>query len=173
MITEIYTGSEAISIADRNTLEDIFTSDLFPWYYNPTTIGDNKINRSQFTHRIYLDDTVCSDHYSLIHDIFSRKIPEFETHKLTRIKANLNIAHSNRRTLPPHRDLDGKEGVIYIYYVNDSDGSTILYDERKKIKVYPKKGKLIRFPATTWHTGNVPRKNDRRIVINFVFEPLT
>jgi len=170
MITEIYHGSESVSIADRELLKDIFLSDTFPWYYNQTTISDNKINRSQFTHRIYQNDTVCSDHYSIIHEIFSYKIPEFHTHKLNRIKANLNIAHSNRKILPPHRDLSGSEGVVYIYYVDDSDGHTILYDGWKKIKVEPRKGKLIRFPASMLHTGNVPKKYDRRTVINFVFE---
>lgn len=173
MVTEIYTGSEAVSIADRETLQGIFSSSTFQWYYNPTTITKDispKVNRSQFTHSIYQDETVCSNLYSLIYDIFSYKIPEFKTHKLNRIKANLNIAHSNRKILPPHRDLSGGEGIVYIYYVDDSDGPTILYDGWKKIKIEPKKGKLIRFPATMLHTGNVPRKYERRTVINFVFE---
>lgn len=170
MITEIYSGAESVSISDREKLKRIFSSDTFDWYYNPTTILDNKVNRSQFTHRIFQNETACSRHYPLIHEIFSPKIPEFKTHKLNRIKANLNIAHANKKILPPHTDLGGGEGIVYIYYVDDSDGPTILYDGWKRIKVEPKKGKLLRFPATMLHTANVPRKYDTRIVINFVFE---
>ena len=90
MVTEIYTGSEAVSIADRETLQGIFSSSTFQWYYNPITVTEDispKANRSQFTHSIYQDETVCSNLYSLIYDIFSYKIPEFKTHKLNQGKS--------------------------------------------------------------------------------------
>ena len=169
MTNEIYSKSD-ISDFDSKILEETFTSNDFDWHYSPFTITDSKVNRSQFSHILYHPESGYSDYYSLIHNIFSHEIPEFKTHRLNRIKSNLNVAHSNRRILPPHRDLGGKDGIIYIYYVNDSDGPTTLHDGWKRIKIEPKKGKLIRFPATTWHTGNVPRKHDTRIIINFVFD---
>lgn len=169
MISEINSGPESISISDREILYKEFTSDTFNWFYSPTTIINDKSNRSQFNHVIYHRDAAWSDKFDLVYNIFSHKIPEFKTHKLHRIKANLNVAHSNRKILPPHQDLGGREGVVYIYYVNDSDGPTTLHDGWRRIKIKPEKGKLIRFPATTWHTGNVPRKYDTRVVINFVF----
>ena len=166
-----YSPNNFITIEEQEEIKKIFCSDTISWYYNPTTILNNKRNRPQFTHRIYADGKVCSDHYSLIHKIFSKVIPEFQTHTLNRIKANLNLAHSNRKILPPHQDLSGGEGIVYIYYVEDSDGPTIIHENRfKKIKINPKQGRLVRFPATTLHSGNVPRKYERRTVINFVFE---
>jgi len=76
----------------------------------------------------------------------------------------------DKSILMPHRDLDGNDGIIYLYYVEDSDGPTTFYPENKKvISVNPVRGRLVKFPATLYHSANVPRKYDSRIVINLVF----
>lgn len=168
-MTELLISS--ISKYEQEYLKKVFCSDNISWYYNPTTILNSKLNRPQLTHSLYKNNQICSEYFSPVYEIFSKYIPEFQTHRLNRIKANLNFAHSNRKILPPHTDLSGGEGIVYIYYIEDSDGPTILYPSRfRKIKVNPEQGKLIRFPATTLHSGNVPRKYSRRSVINFVFE---
>ncbi len=94
----------------------------------------------------------------------------------------------------PHTDYRG-DHWSFIYYVNDATGDTYLFGEdvddikqdtpcsdddyAKMIKydwkpidsVSPKKGRLIMFPSRKYHAGSSP-KSDRRMLINFNFEPL-
>ena len=74
----------------------------------------------------------------------------------------------------PHIDLDqGREHIVALYYVCDSDGDTIIYNERRKTpdKVYtikervtPKQGRIVIFDGGLYHTAEQPLNNTRCIV---------
>ena len=80
----------------------------------------------------------------------------------------------------PHVDLYYSH-VVMLYYVNESDGDTVIYKEKyngngeakypshltelKRIK--PKKGRLVVFDGLHYHASSNPRKNPYRCVINF------
>jgi len=69
-----------------------------------------------------------------------------------------------------------------LYYVNDSDGDTFIFNEsyrdtgnsKKALtidkRVSPKKGKAILFDSNTWHASSNPRQNQNRIVLNLIFQ---
>ena len=58
-----------------------------------------------------------------------------------------------------------------IYYVNDCDGDTFLFDGTKEIaKISPKKGRIVIFDGKTLHAGSHPYNSDFRMVINFNFK---
>ena len=69
----------------------------------------------------------------------------------------------------PHVDMLSPHWVL-LYYVNDSDGDTILYNKNKEEikRVSPKKGKAIFFDGSIYHSAGIP-KNSHRAVINFNF----
>jgi hypothetical protein len=78
----------------------------------------------------------------------------------------------------PHTD-DEHEHKTMIYYVNDSDGDTILFKERfsgmlnftKKTedrRISPRKNKAVIFDGLRYHTGSVP-KTGHRVLININF----
>ena len=81
----------------------------------------------------------------------------------------------------PHIDLDqGREHIVALYYVCDSDGDTIIYNERKdqgleaksytiKEKVTPKQGRMVIFDGTLYHTAEQPKDNIR-CVVNYDLE---
>ena len=82
----------------------------------------------------------------------------------------------------PHIDLDqGIEHIVALYYVCDSDGDTIIYNEREdqglesksytiKEKVTPKQGRMVIFDGTLYHTAEQP-ENNVRCVVNYDLEP--
>ena len=69
---------------------------------------------------------------------------------------------------------------MYLYYVNDCDGDTVLYNYKSKDKkdipifedikelkrITPKQGRVVVFDGMTWHTAEQPTKGTRTI-INF------
>ena len=59
----------------------------------------------------------------------------------------------------PHR--------VCIYYVNDSDGDTIIMGEDNHIeRVTPKANRMITFNGKHLHTGHSPQQHKCRILIN-------
>ena len=69
----------------------------------------------------------------------------------------------------PHTDLTIPH-MVCLYYVNDSDGDTIFYNDNGSIlkKVSPKKGRIALFDGSIKHSAGQPTKNER-IVINICF----
>ena len=78
-----------------------------------------------------------------------------------------------------HQDSD-ISSVSMIYYVNDSDGDTWLFNEffeegvlpnlTLAKRVSPKKNRLLVFDGRRYHASSNPRSSRDRIIINFVFE---
>ena len=79
----------------------------------------------------------------------------------------------------PHVDLATPHKTL-IYYVNDSDGDTLIFKERyygkadysaKTIEktITPKANRAVIFDGLKYHTGSVPTKNNR-IIINMNFD---
>ena len=68
-----------------------------------------------------------------------------------------------------HVDLDFSHWVC-LYYVCDSDGDTIFYDDNEnEIKrISPKKGRIAFFDGSIKHCSSTPSKT-HRIIINFDF----
>ena len=94
---------------------------------------------------------------------------------LIRIKANLNsnkTGYKKSSHQPIHNDTHLTGFKSLIYYVNDSDGDTIFFnDNLKEIKrVNPKKGKAVLFDSNILHCGSNPINTLNRVVINFIFE---
>lgn len=97
--------------------------------------------------------------------------------KIVRSKSNLTSRTIERRLSWPHVDTYSQHFVV-LYYVNDSDGDTIIYDQQYSGEVYdqseltvfktisPKAGSLIIFDGSLFHTNYSPEKNDFRCVIN-------
>ena len=82
----------------------------------------------------------------------------------------IQIPNNGMPIHPPHTDLDFPHWVC-LYYVNDSDGDTIFFkdDQKTKIKsVSPKKGRIVFFDGSIYHSSSVPTKH-HRIVVNINF----
>lgn len=96
----------------------------------------------------------------------------FSLNKILRAKVNVKLRqNSNKNTLinPPHKDNINYPHLIGIYYVNDSDGDTIIYDSNDEpIKnISPKKGRFLFMNGNRLHSASHPTKTDKRMVINY------
>ena len=105
---------------------------------------------------------------------------------INRIKSNYLTRKSGFRHVhhTPHVDLynmpEENQGVSCNYYINDSDGPTVLYNEKykdnpSKLTVYKKipfkKGRLLAFNSERYHTSSSPKNHDSRHILNLVFYP--
>ena len=159
----------------------------FPWHYTEdvTAAGDfDSQHRAGFGHQyVELDDDDVSEVKSLYHHLFTPmlskacqylKIPEAE---IIQGRSFLQLPLKNIDTSivdSPHIDLDpGDEHIVVLYYVNDSDGDTIIYNERiksdtytEKQRVSPKQGRVVIFDGRQYHRAQQP-SNGTRCIVNY------
>ena len=75
----------------------------------------------------------------------------------------------------PHVDIDNYRHFVVLYYVCDSDGDTIIYNEKQyglekyteKQRVSPKQGRCVIFDGTQMHTAEQPINSNIRCVVNY------
>ena len=154
----------------------------FPWYYNKSTLddvterekNDKGVDNPQFTHVFYFDQKTNSHHYKNVMKILREVKLPFKKIYLHKIKANLNYNvrdyKENDHQLI-HTDMLHGDYKSFIYYVNETDGDTLFFNDRLEIidRVSPKKGMGILFDSNTKHAAQNPIKYYTRAVINFVW----
>jgi hypothetical protein len=83
----------------------------------------------------------------------------------------------------PHVDYPHSNKISALYYINDTDGDTYIFNETcmpdklpEKLtvtqRVSPKKNRLVLFPSNRFHASSSPLINQERFVINFIFNIL-
>lgn len=169
----------------QDQLEDIMSSLAFPWFANKWVddysfpFSDLNVRESfQFSHTFY-DNGASMPTYNLVQPLLDSIIKKAGVSRYTivRVKANLTTQHQfgNNHYQVPHVDTDPPSRT-FVYYVNDSDGDTILFNERLgdkfdkftvKERCSPKKGDVYSFDGSHYHAGQFPT-DKYRMVINFV-----
>ena len=159
---------------------------LFPWHYvDDVTAGldDENQGRPGLSH-VYVEynDDGSSDLVSSFHDLFIPMLElacgtlEIPTAKILQgrsfMQFPLNLKSDEVDT--PHIDLDeGHRHIVVLYYVKDSDGDTVIYNERTesdtytvKQKVTPKQGRVVIFDGGQYHTAE-QAINSVRCIVNY------
>lgn len=84
-------------------------------------------------------------------------------------RAQVNYTHPTVFSIPsvPHIDTDDIHTVL-LYYVTDSDGDTIFYDNDCNVikTCAPKKGRFVIFDGSILHSSTPPKTHNSRFVIN-------
>ena len=158
-----------IPITVQNSLEDIVSDDPFCWRYNFYTTQPG--TKFFFCHPIIrVEGVIDSFLADFVRQYFP--FPEWKTHRLARVKLNLNVPYKKRNVDLYHTDSTNSNAISYVYYVINSDGPTKIRHNWWKVQsIHPKKGRIVRFPSNLKHTSSDPYHYDRRIVLNTVFEP--
>jgi len=178
-------------------LYDTISYGNFEWYLHPATIH-RRDSISDYTHGVVYDGKT-QDSPQFVHPFYDKGdihpffdlIEPFKLYmedngifpkQLFRIKANMimrepdfPLNHHNTA----HTDTDYENAHSLIYYLNDSDGDTFIFNEvgneipdRLTIaeRVTPKAGRAVFFKSQQYHASSPPILSFKRMVINFVFE---
>ena len=180
---------KAVPTSIHDVLETIALGDKINWFrqkratYAEATpaifpITPDSIDVQQFTHTVYEENQPMSKLFGAILPVITA-IP-YTIKQMIRIKMNLCVYaqtdNPNAHGMPHVDFTEIKEPIISaIYYVNDSTGDTVIFDQRFgqsgpltiKTRVPPKKGRLVVFDGGLLHAGNTPKTNAPRININF------
>jgi len=88
-----------------------------------------------------------------------------------RSRADMTVYNPEKYKHGIHIDIPLKH-ITCIFYINNSDGNTIIYDYNKTIiikEIEPVENRLLIFDGNLPHTGHSPSKNKFRILINMNF----
>lgn len=162
------------------------------WYLSPFTSGseiaqdpnDSCIKDGpQMVHELVNMDEACSHLADTAFDMCENleRIFNFNIHKIHRIKANM--LHQNKGAEnfyhPPHIDSVNANHISVVYYVEDSDGETLVFDKTVdeshldlsiKHSFKPVQGTAVAFPSKVFHASKSPVLHDTRVIINFLIE---
>jgi hypothetical protein len=194
-MNDIIVIDDFVSKQDQDIIENRMLDSFFPWYYNNTTYSVSvkpkdqpkskySVDTFQFIHNFFNNNE-----FSSKFDVVTKIIESFPytNYQLMRVKGNITTANplvSSKSYGVPHTDYYNttdkkklfKNFITCIYYVNNSDGDTVIFNEKndhtdmtnftEKQRVSPKKGRIILFDGNYYHSGNNPSGPNPRIVVN-------
>jgi hypothetical protein len=191
-MNDIIIIDDAIPKVRQLEIEEMCTNPMFKWSFLPNSVKEDDINqyRARVTEHSLNVPQLGATLYSQ-----NEAIPEFVTMVpilsalpytigfLTKIKITMTLPAAGATDLTygmPHVDFPNTpENMTAIYYVNDTDGDTVIFNEEyghqgqltEKKRISPKQGRLVVFNGRLMHAGNYPTKNNPRIITNINFVP--
>ena len=159
----------------------------FPWFYieDVTAAGDSDSqHRPGLGHQYVEFDNISpgiivSDHHELMVPML-RKLGftvGIRDVKVLQGRSFLQFPVKERGEIDlPHIDICNKIHIVGLYYVMDSDGDTVIYNERKESETYtikervsPKQGRMVIFDGGLFHAAEQPL-NSTRCIVNYNIE---
>lgn len=183
---EILVRDNFISDEMSKIIENDLLGENFPWFLDirgtvDSVRGQNLVDEHTFEYPQFFHHIVASNGNFLNEKTFivAEKILEglnfldISSYRLDRIKCNLQTkVYTERLYNTPHRDSE-EDHLVMIYYVNDSDGCTYIFENHKKPyniikKIQSKRNRVCIFNGKFLHAGSHPKQNIR-CLINFNF----
>ena len=162
----------------------------FPWYFvADITHKNNKTQKRPGHSHVFYEygksNSQLSNEVDFISDKVNKKIKKKlkmeQVRSFLQLPLNEKLLYegSKHKEDTPHIDIH-EPHTVFLYYVNDSDGDTVLYNYKSKSKedvpiyedikiihrVTPKQGRVLVFDGMTWHASTQPTKGPR-CIINF------
>ena len=178
-----------IDIDYQNTIKEILLGDRqykgydFPWYLTHDVTKPAKADsqkRPAFFHG-YVDYP--SELSSSFHDLFTELIQNscgklrLENVRVIQGRSFCQLPINSEVVSVDTPHIDTKDDhFVMLYYVCDSDGDTIIYNEKVESENYtiqqriaPKQGRVVLFDGAYYHTAEQPL-NNIRCVVNYNLE---
>lgn len=162
-----------------------------PWYLYENISGFVKSDSSEvntgnfqfgFSHVAFMDGVKKSEHFESILPLiyFMEEKTGIKVNQLYRVRLALNTSIGADTQHNAHVDMEIPHKVL-LYYVNDSDGDTIMYNEMHDLgldapesysvykRVKPAKNKAVVFDGWRYHSSSKPVSTATRFIINIDF----
>lgn len=177
-----------LSKEELEIVNNIVLTNNFPWYFNPCATTDD----FPFFSHVIIDRydpkkeelKINSNMFDFFNNVLTRFISnnKIEIKQITRMSLNLTYPNCNYKSGDPHVDHDFKHKII-MFYLNKTDGDTIIYDKKfngknildkkkpLKIKklIKPELGKIVCWDGDYYHAATYPKTNNRRVVLVSTF----
>ena len=144
--------------------------------------GEESLFDFGFSHEILFEDKKIYSHlHPFMASFYADLLLETDTQNLLRCRLDMTTCTPGDYTHPPHVDFYCPH-IASVFYLTDSDGETILYNERanteeefyetdfstltEMTRVKPKENRMLIFDGTYLHTGQSPSEYKRRVLIN-------
>ena len=118
----------------------------------------------------------------LLTDLLNKMKTGISCENIVRSRLDMTVYTPGGMRCDPHVDSPHPH-VATIFYLNDSDGNTVIFNERfegsaeideSKLtvqkEVEPKANRLIIFDGHYIHTGHVPAHHNNRVILNSNFD---
>ena len=162
---------DALPKKDQDYLEDTLLGLDFPYYFRDNTSYEWHQDSCQLQHNFYYHEKNNSEYFEEFYSKFKSFIEKNSPYKnVLRMKTNLLLNNKADRFNSVHVDYY-KEHINLIYYVNDSDGDTFIFDNGNTKNIRPKKGRILLFDGKYEHASSNPIKSKYRSIINFNLVP--
>ena len=198
MLNNIYVFDDIIGLDYQNEIKKkLLGEERFPWYYIEDVSSDDSGNqkRGGFTHGYVSEQGIESDYHHLFLELIKKSCSKINIKEVNAIlgRSFLQLPSNIKRedVDTPHTDIP-VDHFVMLYYVCDSDGDTIIYNEKcnnldeyndntnvvkNKIfsiqkKVTPKQGRVVLFNGKLYHTAEQPN-NNIRCVVNYDLRDLS
>jgi hypothetical protein len=174
-------------------IQDSFNKN-FPWYYldNISTPDVSNITSFGFYHILVFDKKFTNSKFvPLFEKLIFKMLEATQLKTILKVRADMTMFSKDKTIHVPHidllQDVDGVSNnhISAIFYVNDSDGDTVIFNERKhttedltpnindltiKERITPKQNRFVMFSGSHIHTGHSPSNHKNRILINANFD---
>ena len=162
-------------------IRNLVDNNSFPWYFYDNIVSGKKNEVSGFIHMLFFNTEVEStgfDFFKPLIKTFVDKAKDYNiiVKSLHRIQINLMVSQdltNEKKTNNKHVDMNKEcpgKFISFIYYIDDSDGDTIVYDDNNNEieRVTPKRNACLFFNSKNLHEGTPPIKSKKRMVINCI-----
>lgn len=176
LVDNIYIFENIIDESSQNTLLEYMKSKYTEWYFveDVSKVGIHNLQFNGWSRHVTIQEPIENDIFDIIKKIEKNAIDKCNLKFIKNYRYKLNCLEplEKKPTLEElysntHVD-DDIEHVVLIYYTNDTDGDTILFDKNNQIlkSISPKKGKMVLFDGNVSHCPSWPTK-ENRYVLNY------
>ena len=173
-----------------DSLSDLLTSPNFSWNFFPNITATKELsddNSSGFSFTIFNSIQNYSiretkESWITLPALFSIQ-EKVKCKTIVRARYDLTTYNPSNYRHPYHIDMNHHSFVSAILYMNESDGSTLIYDKKVvnakdidytkeyeiKKSIDPLPNRLLVFDGNYVHTGHSPSKHKSRILLNSVY----
>jgi len=189
----VFVFDDFLSEKEQKALEVKFLGNQPQWTFIEDVSGSDGSSKQRpgFNHQLFTNgqkrSPLFDDAMNMIHNAMSRLYQE------TQEKNDFRLEKSRSFLQVPLANLEGPEydnhhidytspHLALLYYVCNADGETVLFEQmydpelspyppkpselREKLRVKPKRGRIVIFDGFRWHTATQPKLCKARCVIN-------